>query len=122
MGEKAITPAGRPAVDLIAAAVDDLPDIVEICDHDGRLLYVNKAFVTLTGWTKDEVLGRSTAEFLRSGAHTDAYYDEMERTVLSGKIWSGRIISRTKKDDLMLQDLVLSPLRSEEYDSVPAGS
>jgi PAS domain S-box-containing protein len=112
MGRKVASAAG-PAIDLVAMAVENLPDIVEICDRDGRFLYVNKAFERLTGWTLSDVAGRTPADVLRSGAHTDAYYEEMENTVLSGKIWTGRIISRTRTGDLLLQDLVLSPLYAE---------
>ena len=42
---------------LLAAAVEQAGDSVEICDPAYRLIYVNPAFTALTGWTAEEALG-----------------------------------------------------------------
>ena len=52
---------------LLAMAVDQVGDQVEIADASGRCTYVNPAFVRLTGFAPAEVIGRRVRDVLRSG-------------------------------------------------------
>ena len=48
--------------DLLRQVLDDLPVATNIKSDDLRLQYVNKAWTTLTGYAKDEVIGRTDVE------------------------------------------------------------
>ncbi|HEX2529558.1 MAG TPA: PAS domain S-box protein [Geminicoccus sp.] len=95
---------------LLATAVEQAGDSVEICDQDYRLIYVNPAFSRLTGWTSEEALGCTPASLLRSDAHDRAFYEDIERTVEAGRTWNGRIVSRHREGRLIHQEATISPL------------
>ncbi len=69
-------------------------DGIIITDRQGRIVKVNNAFCTITGYSRDEVLGRNP-HFLQSGAH-DANYAAMWRALLANGVWRGEITSRHK--------------------------
>ncbi|HEV7786560.1 MAG TPA: EAL domain-containing protein [Thermoanaerobaculia bacterium] len=50
--------------DIFRLIVDSLPDGLGVCDAEGRLVYVNERFAALLGYPRDEVQGRSCADFL----------------------------------------------------------
>ncbi|HWL70040.1 MAG TPA: PAS domain S-box protein [Geminicoccus sp.] len=98
---------------LLAAAVEQAGDSVEICDPAYRLIYVNPAFTALTGWTAEEALGRTPGSLLRSDVHGPDFYQDIETTVEAGRTWAGRIVSRHRDGRLIHQDATISPLLDE---------
>jgi PAS domain S-box-containing protein len=101
---------------VLARAVDHVADIVEITDRDMRYQYVNAAFERVTGYTRDDVIGKSPADLLRSDKHTDAFYSDIHTTIGKGEVWSGRIVSRTRSDELLTFELTISPVLDDKGD------
>ena len=99
---------------LLATAVAQVGDSVEIAGPDYRLIYVNPAFTRLTGWTAPEAIGRTPAELLRSDRHDAAFYAGIEAAIESGRTWHGQIVSRHKAGHLLYQEATISPLRDGE--------
>ncbi|HMR32681.1 MAG TPA: PAS domain S-box protein [Geminicoccus sp.] len=95
---------------MLAAAIDQTGDSVEISTPDYALVYVNPAFTRLTGFTAREAIGKTPAQLLRSDHHGDAFFDEIDRTVRAGGTWTGRLISRHKHGHDLIQDATISPL------------
>jgi len=77
-------------------AVEEGPVVVVISDSEGKITYVNPKFVEVTGYTEDEVRGRS-AGFLKSGETTHEVYDDLWQTIQQGKTWTG-IFHNCKKN------------------------
>jgi PAS domain S-box-containing protein len=46
--------------------VDNLPEGVVVCDKDQNIIEVNKNFERLTGFCREDILGKCVSEFLRS--------------------------------------------------------
>ncbi len=101
---------------LLAMAVDQVGDAVEIADAGGRCTYVNPAFVKLTGFTPDEVKGRNVRDLLRSGRHDQGFFDAIDRCLQQGRNWQGRLVNRRKDGELVSQDTTISPLRDRSGD------
>ena len=60
---KAAEQALRHSQTLLSKLFDTTPDVVTLVEYStGRYLMVNDRFTQLLGWTRDEVLGRSTVE------------------------------------------------------------
>jgi PAS domain S-box-containing protein len=98
---------------MLATAIDQVGDSVEIATPDYELVYVNPAFTRLTGYTAQEAIGRKPGELLRSGHHDDAFFDEIDRVTRAGATWKGRLISRHKHGHDLIQDATISPLHDE---------
>jgi PAS domain S-box-containing protein len=69
--------------------------IVSIADTRRHIVYVNDNFCRVTGYSRDELLGGSYA-VLDSGQHGAVYFDEVWRTVESGRVWHGEVHNRSK--------------------------
>ncbi len=79
----------------IAAAAFESQEALMVTDEQGVILKVNQAFSRITGYTAQDMLGK-TPRVLQSGRHSREFYvqmwDELKRT---GK-WSGEIWDRHK--------------------------
>jgi PAS domain S-box-containing protein len=80
---------------LLAAAIDAHADPVILTDARGVIRRVNPAFERLTGWTRQEAIGRHT-RVLRSGRTPRHVYEDLWRTITSGRPWSGRLCNRRR--------------------------
>ena len=58
----------------LTAAINQAAHAVMITDHYGNILYVNAAFTAVTGYTSEEVLGRSP-RILKSTKQEPGYYE-----------------------------------------------
>ena len=96
---------------LLAAAVEQVGDPVEITAADHGFTYVNRAFETSTGWSRAEALGRQPQEILASGMHSAKFFEDILATVESGATWQGTIVNRHRDGRLIEQETTVSPLR-----------
>lgn len=85
---------------------------VMITDADNRILMVNQAFTTMTGYTQDEVLGKKP-DLLNSGQQSPAFYREMWQALRSRGEWHGEILNRRKNGEIYSEWLTLGVARDE---------
>lgn len=98
----------------LAAAVESAADGVVITDGArGMIQYVNGAFEQITGWSRDEVLGR-TLHLLDSGRHDERFYADLRESLRRDGVWRGRLISRKKDGTLYHEDTTLAMARDAE--------
>ncbi|MBI5378340.1 MAG: PAS domain-containing protein [Thaumarchaeota archaeon] len=71
--------------------------IVAITDKDGIITYVNKQFCEISKYSEKELIG-NTHRILKSGYHTPEFYQDMWRTVSSGRVWKGDVKNKAKDD------------------------
>jgi nitrogen fixation negative regulator NifL len=94
---------------LFLAAVEQAPVAVSITDATARILYVNRAFEALTGYTREELLGRNQS-LLSNNATPDTVYQGLWRTIRRKQTWSGTLVNRTKRGGDYLAELTVSPV------------
>ncbi|MPQ75950.1 EAL domain-containing protein [Hydrogenovibrio sp. JE_KL2] len=68
---------------------------IMITDANQKLLMVNDAFSEITGYSREEVLGK-TASVLSSGKHTNEFYEQMWRQIREEGHWQGEIWNKHK--------------------------
>ena len=110
-----ITEERRRAAELrlLALAVEQAGDPVEITGADHGFTYVNHAFETTTGYTQAEALGREPQDILSSGMQPPEFFAEMRRELEAGRRWQGTIINRHRDGHLIEQETTIAPLRDE---------
>jgi two-component system, cell cycle sensor histidine kinase and response regulator CckA len=94
----------------LSSAVEQSPDTVVITDRQGVVEYVNPAFEALTGYASDEARGR-TPRILKSGEQGPEIYQDMWKTILSGKVFRGILVNRKKNGELYYVEESICPVR-----------
>ncbi len=73
--------------------------LISVTDRSGRITEVNSGFCTISGYTKEELIGK-THRILNSGCHPSSFWKEMWDTILSGKVWRADVCNRAKDGSL----------------------
>ena len=100
-------------VHLLARAVEYAGDIIELGNTSAVLQYVNPAYTRVLGLKASEAEGKTPAQLVRSGVHPPEFFKEIDRTLSAGRVWSGRLISRNTRGDLVYLDTTLAPVCNE---------
>jgi len=97
-------------ITLLVTALESAANAVVMTDRSGRIEWVNHAFVTLTGYESAEVIG-SKPSLLKSGEHTQGFYEDMWSTILTGRTWQGELINRRKDGTLYYEEQTITPVK-----------
>lgn len=97
----------------LAEAVRQTSDAVVITDRSGSIVFVNPAFERVTGYGREEALGQNP-RILKSGRQSREFYEDMWRTILSGRSWSGRLENRKKDGAIFVEQCTISPVFNQE--------
>ncbi|EIC20628.1 PAS domain S-box protein [Thiorhodovibrio frisius] len=81
-------------------------------DAETRILMVNQAFSEITGYSEDEVLGK-TPQMLRSGRHDDAFYKAMWTSIEETGSWRGEFWNRRKSGEVYPQQSTISAMHND---------
>jgi len=98
---------------LSAAVFTSINDGVCITDQDNHIQLTNAAFSRLTGYSADEVRGR-TPSLLKSGAHGPAFYRAMWDALVHHGSWQGEITNRRKDGELITEWLSISAVNDRD--------
>ena len=98
----------------LIAAIEQAADAVVITGTDGDIRYVNPAFTALTGYSREEALGRNP-RLLKSGAQTAEFYRELWETIRAGKVWHGELINRRKNGSLYTEEMQITPVEGPDH-------
>jgi PAS domain S-box-containing protein len=99
---------------LLAKALEHVADAIEITDGEANYLYVNLGFTKITGYTSQEVIGKTPAALFRTDRHSSDFYDEIFATVKKGENWRGLLTSKRKDGTLYDQEATLSPILNQK--------
>src|ERR1017187_390637 len=93
----------------LVAAVEQAADAIVITGVDGTIQYVNPAFTTLTGYSREEAVGQNP-RFLKSGQTPQEVYRELWSTIVSGRVWHGEVINRRKNGTVYREEMQITPV------------
>ncbi|WLG51130.1 phosphodiesterase DibA [Pseudomonas sp. FP1742] len=94
--------ADRERLRQAAAVFDCTREGVLVTNSNGLIVHVNRAFIDITGYQREEVLGQRPNMF-KSGHHPPAFYQAMFATLDSLGEWSGEIWNRRKSGEIYPQ-------------------
>ena len=102
----------RERLRMAAAVFDSTLEGVLVTDRQGVIVHVNRAFMRITGYQQDEVLGQRPSKF-KSGRHGVAFYQQIYTTLAEKGEWSGEIWNRRKSGEIYPQWQTICAIRDD---------
>ncbi|NRB60469.1 MAG: PAS domain-containing sensor histidine kinase [Winogradskyella sp.] len=97
--------------DQVVAALNTCA-MVSITDTAGNIIFVNDKFCEISGYEEEELIGKNHRMF-KSGLHPDSIYENLWKTISSGKVWTGEICNKTKSGGLVWFTATIVPFKDE---------
>lgn len=83
---------------------------IMITDMNGCILEVNDTFTKITGYSREEVLGKNP-HILKSGHHTQDFYDNMWESLKNKSYWCSEVFNRRKNGEIYPEMQSISAVR-----------
>ncbi len=97
----------------LGRALDQSPASVVITDTEGIIEYVNPKFEEVSGYSREEAIGKKPS-ILKSSDKPEEDYAEMWKQLKAGKEWRGVFHNRRKDGSLYWESARISPVRDED--------
>ncbi len=82
---------------------------IQITDAMGRMIYVNPAFERVTGYSKEELIGRNP-NVISSKKYGTEFWAKVWTVISAGKVWTGEVENRRKDETPIYTHLLISPI------------
>ncbi|PSJ22539.1 chemotaxis protein [Halomonas sp. ND22Bw] len=89
--------------------LDDDHFLISRTDLKGRITYANPAFIEVSGFSKDELIG-APHNLVRHPDMPPAAFQDLWDTLAAGKTWHGLVKNRCKNGDYYWVDASVSPI------------
>lgn len=109
---KTLQDSKKFSVDKLALVAELNPVCVVFTDINARIEYVNQAFVENTGYSREELIGQKPS-VLKSGFHSNEFYNELWTKIQKGNTWKGIFQNKRKNGEYYWEKAVISPFRDE---------
>lgn len=97
----------------LSQAVEQSPVAVVITDLDARIEYVNQAFVDISGYPVEELIGQNP-RLLQSGQTAKSQHEALWTALRQGETWSGQLINKNKAGEIYYEYAFISPIREPD--------
>ncbi|MDP2883010.1 MAG: cache domain-containing protein [Azonexus sp.] len=94
---------------LFDLALAEVGNAVMITDAASRIIWVNRSFTLLSGYTNEELLGQPPRLF-NSGTQDAVFFQHFWQSISAGKTWRGDIVNRRKDGSLYTASQMVTPL------------
>lgn len=95
---------------LLVSALEAVANGIVITDQEAHIEWVNRAFEHLTGFSREEAIGRRPAELVKSGVQEKPFYESMWKTIMAGETWRGEVVNKKKDGTLYDEELIIAPV------------
>ena len=93
----------------VADVLEQSADMHMITDCTCTIKFVNAAFESATGFSKDEVIGRTPVMFA-SGPHSDDFYAAILDMLKTGKSFKGVLVNRKRNGEIFHAETTINPI------------
>ena len=93
-------------------AIEQSPISIVITDINANIEYVNHGFTVISGYSQEEVIGKNP-RILKSGLTAYETYEEMWKSLTSGKTWTGEFTNRRKSGEFYIESCIIVPVKDE---------
>ena len=106
--------------DRTQAILETVGESVVVTDLDGQVLFLNPAAATLTGFTRNELLGQPIWRDWSAETLTQIW-PQVQRALRAGQTWQGEITGHRKDGAIYIAALTGTPLHDERAGPLPTG-
>ena len=96
-----------------ATVFDNSAEGVTIAAPDGSIVAVNRAFTEITGYQREEVIGKNS-RMLQSGRHDKAFYKHLWGRVAATGRWQGEVWNRRKSGEVFPEWLSIIAVHDQQ--------
>ncbi len=89
--------------------VEQAPTALSITDAHATILYANRMFEQLTGYAREEVIGKNES-ILSNQATPSSVYEELWATLGAQRTWTGKLVNRTRDGAAYLAEISIAPV------------
>jgi len=82
-------------------------------DAAGAITYVNDKFIELTKYSREELIGQNH-RIMKSGQHSEEFYNQLWSTISAGKVWRGEVKDKAKDGSLVWFDTSIAPILGKD--------
>lgn len=100
-------------LNLAARVFSEAHEGILITDAAANIIDVNPTFSEITGFSRDEIIGKNP-RILQSGKHSSEFYRDMWDTLIRNKHWRGEVWNKRKNGELYAELLTMSALCDEQ--------
>lgn len=104
----------RKTIRLQTNALEAADNGIIITDTDGTIIWANRAFSRMTGFSLDEAIGRNPRVLVKSGEQDPLFYKELWETITGGGVWHGELLNKRKDGTLYSEEMTITPIRDED--------
>lgn len=101
------------SLQLSASVIAHTDECIIITDATGNIVDVNPAFAKVTGYTREEVLGKNP-RLMQSGRHDQEFYAAMWQSIKDSGKWSGEVWNRRKNGEIYPEWLNITTVTGED--------
>ncbi len=91
----------------------DASTIVDITDKDGKILFVNQNYVTISKYSYEELIG-GNHKIVNSSFHPEAFMSTLWNTISKGKVWQNEIKNKDKEGHYYWLNMTIVPFLDEQ--------
>ncbi|MHB1696808.1 MAG: sensor domain-containing protein [bacterium] len=100
-------------MNLLYEGIENSPDWMLITDRLGNIEYVNSGVENITGYKREELIGKNPRIF-KSGLLGAEFYKTLWDSITSGEVFRGIFIDRRKNGELFTLNQTIVPIKSKE--------
>jgi len=97
----------------LSIAVEQSATSIMIVSMGGIIEYVNRRFTSITGYPRDEVVGKHF-DVLKSGYYSNDFYRDLMETIRQGREWSGELYNRKRNGEIYWTSTNIAPIRNAQ--------
>ena len=94
-------------------AVENSDNSIVMTDVDRKITYVNESFEKVTGYKREDVLGKNP-HILKSGKLPSDFYKNMNNILDKGEKWSGEFVNINKFGDIYYETASITPIFNDD--------
>jgi len=94
---------------IISSVFEASQEAILIADEQKNIIAINSAFTRITGYTREEVIGKNP-KILSSGHHGKDFYAKIWQSLHQDLAWRGEIWNRTKSGEIYAEQLSITAI------------